>query len=609
MLSTGREDVLAAPWTRPLQVLAGELPAQLRGHAFISGSIASPGRPAFSGEGVLYRIDFGAGEVALTRALLRPPCFYADQALEDADDVALLRFRDLGLTRLSPLLGVRTVLGTSPVALRDRMIVTTDAGRPWEFDPRTLELVTPIGDIDEWRGTIPAPWVFPLQLTSAHPVADPRTGELFTANYGTPGPAPHFCHLVRFGGPGDLEHFQPVDDSGAPVVIHQCVHQIGLTRNHVILQDSAFVVEIRQLVADAVALVAPDLPGKELLAGSLHAHRPTTVLYLIPRAAMPPGSGGSVDAPTPVPSIRVELDGESVHFFAQYDDDRELTVIVPHTPTLDVSEWIREGERMVDGSRADDLADLPVPCALTEGTIAVHTLDPRTGESLEYRTISNQQTWGLGLGAQSPADPTLPIETLFFNTSGFFPELLPQRLVKAYAHRVDTSLLPIESGRPPRLLAFDVATATLTDYACPNGWCILSPVFIPRHDRPHGREGYVLCLAHAAAGVPRTPGSSGEEVWIFDATDIARGPVCRLGHPELDFAFTVHGAWVPALRPSPRDYHVSTAEDVDLEYLLHAAFGRVSFWDAFATAVSTAMQRDVVERLLAEHVIPRFPDP
>ncbi len=606
MISAVVEDLHGEAVTRPLQVLAGELPAGLGGHLFVSGALADPGRPAFTGEGVLYRVDFAEHGAHITRAVLRPPCFHADHALRDSDHGALLQFHDLGLTRLSPLLGVRTVLGTAPVALHDRMIVASDTGRPWEFDPRSLELVTPLGRSDEWRGAVPAPWLFPLILTSAHPAADAGTGELFTANFCNPGLLPGFCRLVRWSGPGALEHFLPVDERGEPVEIHQCVHQIGVTRNHVILQDSAFVVEKRQMLADAVDLLLPGAPAEALLPASISTHRPTTVLHLIPRAALTPGSGGPVDAPTPVRSLRIELAQESVHFFADFDDDDVLTIVVPHTPTLDVSEWIRAGERMLDGGRADALADLPAPCALTPGTIAVHTLDPATGRLLATRGVTGEATWGLGLGTPAPAGPGEPLARLFFNTSGFFPELIPQRLLRAYADRVDVASLPIADGRSPRLLAFTLADGQLDSWECPPGWCVLSPCFVPRDGDPRTCAGHVVCLAHAAAGVPRPSGTSGEELWIFDAEHITRGPVCRLGRPDLDFAFTIHAAWVPALQPSPRDYHVSAAQDLDLELLHHQSFGALSFSGVFSAAIGAALQRDVVTALLAEHVLPHF---
>ena len=609
MLSSGGEDLMTTGRTLELRVLGGQLPADIFGHVFIAGSIATPGRPAFSGEGVLYRADIEPGRVRLKQAVMRPPCFHADHALQDEHHGGMLGFHDLGLTRLSPLLGVRTVLSNSPIALRDRMIVTTDAGRPWEFDPVTLELVTPIGKVDEWIGAIPAPWVFPLHLTSAHPAEDHRTGELFTANFANPGAGSSgFAHLIRWSKAGPLEHFQLIDEAGEPVVIEQCIHQIALTKNHVILQDSAFVVEMRQMAYDAAELLLPGLPVRELFGGTqMRAQRPSTVLYLVPRSSLRPRSGGLAEAPTPVRAIRVEIPGESVHFLAQYDDDDELELIIPHTPTLDVSEWVHEGETMLDGSHASqDIAGMQIPCALTQGTLAVHTIDPRTGQRLASRTLCNDETWGLALETHAPGPQERKLEVVYFNTSGFAPELVPQRVLKTYNDRVDAALLPNRTGRPPRLLAFEIATGELTSYVCPRGWSMLSPCFVPRRGGDGPRDGYLVCLAHSGDSVPRPHDTSGEELWIFDAADIAAGPLCRLGHPELDFAFTVHSTWVPELRPSPRDYQVSIAADLDLDYLTRRSFGQLAFWDLFSAAIHTAMQHDAVHQLLDEDVLPHF---
>jgi carotenoid cleavage dioxygenase-like enzyme len=610
MLSTGGEDVMATDHALTLNVLSGELPADIYGHMFVAGSIATPGRPAFSGEGTVYRIDIEQGGVALKQAVFKPPCFLADQALQAEQQSGLLGFHDLGLTRLSPLLGVRTVLSNSPIALRDRMIITTDAGRPWEFDPITLELVTPIGKSDEWLGSIPAPWVFPLFLTSAHPAEDRRTGEFFTANYANAGAGnPGFTHLIRWDKGGALEHFQIIDENGDPVVIEQCIHQIALTKNHVILQDSAFVVEMRQMVFDAAALLLPGLPVRDLLFGgaNMRAQRPTTVLYLIPRTALRPRSGGHAEEPTPVRAIRVEIPGESVHFFAQFDDSETLELIIPHTPTLDVSEWVHEGELMVDGSRAaSDIAGMQIPCALTQGSIAVHTINPRTGQLLGARLLRNEETWGLALGTHAPVSQEQRVEVLYFNTSGFAPELVPQRVLKTYQDRIDAALMPVKTGRAPRLLAFEVASGELISYECPRGWSLLSPTFVPRRDGTGPRDGYIVCLAHSAESVPRPQGTSGEELWVFDAADITAGPLCRLGHPALDFAFTVHSTWVPELRPSPRNYHVSIANDLDLTGVSHRSFGQLAFWDLFAAAVAGAMQHSAVQKLLDDDVLPFF---
>ena len=612
MMSSGGEDMMATHRTLELRTLGGELPPDLFGHIFIAGSIANPGRPAFSGEGTIYRVDLEGGAPTLKQSVFRPPCYLLDQAIQHSGRGGLLKFHDLGLTRLSPLLGVRTVLSNSPIALHDRMIITTDAGRPWEFDPVTLELVTPIGQMDEWVGAIPAPWLFPLVLTSAHPAEDEHSGELFTVNYANAGGGnPGFTHLVRWSRGGPLEHFQLIDDNGEPIVIEQCVHQVALTRNHVILQDSAFVVEMRQMAFDAAELLLPGLPIRDLLGGSqMRAQRPTTVLYLIPRHALQPRSGGVATAPATVQARRVEIPGESVHFFVQYDDDEHLELIVPHTPTLDVSEWVHKGEVMLDGSRAtEEIAGMQIPCALTRGYLAVHTIDPYNGELLASRMTRSDETWGLALGTHAGNRQRRPIEAVFFNTSGFAPELVPQRVLKTYHDRVDAAMMPIATGKEPRLLDFDVPTGEILSYLCPHGWSLLSPTFVPRRDSTGGpRDGYLVCLAHAADTVPRQPGTSGEEIWIFDAADISIGPICRLGHPELDFAFTVHSSWVPQLRPSPRDYHVAMADDLDVDHVTRRSFGQLAFWDIFSAAVSSAMQHDTIKKLLREQVLPHFAD-
>lgn len=53
-------------------------------------------------------------------------------------------------------------------------------------------------------------------------------------------------------------------------------------------------------------------------------------------------------------------------------------------------------------------------------------------------------------------------------------------------------------------------------------------------------DGFIVCTV-VGAGARRS--SSGDELWIFRAGELSKGPVCKLGHPELDFALTLHTAW------------------------------------------------------------------
>jgi carotenoid cleavage dioxygenase-like enzyme len=608
MLSSGVEDIDGPACSLDLSVLAGALPPDIHGHLFVAGSIASLGRPAFTGEGTIYRFDLSPTGVRLHHNVLRPPCHYADRAAPNFGE--LMQFRDFGLSRISPLLGVRTVLSNSPIPLRDRMIITTDAGRPWEFDPVSLELVTPIGKVDEWLGAIPAPWAFPLILSTAHPADDPGTGELFTVNFSNPAPGgrPGFSHLVRWTG-RELEHFSLIDRDGEAVQICQCIHQIQVTRNWVLIQDSAFVVEMRQLALDALGQVLPVEPLREFLgASTMRTQRPTTVIWAVRRRNLRPRSGGFADHPTPVVAHKIELAGESVHFYADFEDDGErVRLIVPHTPTLDVSEWIHEGEPLLSGGDAGiEVAGMQVPCALARGRLGIHEVHPESGRA-ESRYVDGPEMWGLALGTYAPRGPERPIEVMFYNTSGFAPELVPARLLAAYAPRVDLAALPLADGEPPRLLDVDTVSGALRSYTAPKGWSLLSPNFIPRAGGPRGpRDGYIAVLAHASETVPRRADSTGEELWLFDAEDITRGPVVRLGHRQLDFAFTIHGSWVPTLRPSRRDYHVDIRHELDVDFIRTRALGSLAFSSIFNETVGRVMRSEAVEALLTMAVFPKF---
>jgi hypothetical protein len=57
-------------------------------------------------------------------------------------------------------------------------------------------------------------------------------------------------------------------------------------------------------------------------------------------------------------------------------------------------------------------------------------------------------------------------------------------------------------------------------------------------------------------------GFAAREVWIFRAGDLAAGPVCRLGHPDLDWGYTLHTAWLPAVPALSRAGMVTLEDDL-----------------------------------------------
>lgn len=199
-----------------LQLLEGELPNDLYGTVFINsacGTVNSGGlpflpknpdgsenqeygSPLINGDALMFRIDFNkAGTAQLKTGLLKAPCYYADRAtsplVNPGNPWSHLKFENMGLARISMKLGTRDELNTAitPVKFDNdeqyRLLATFDAGRPFEFDPAQLKLITAIGENKIWHSGLPPFLYQPLAmvLTTAHPVFDPVTQEMFTVNF------------------------------------------------------------------------------------------------------------------------------------------------------------------------------------------------------------------------------------------------------------------------------------------------------------------------------------------------------------------------------------------------------------------------------------------
>ena len=127
-----------------LTVVSGELPSDIQGHAFTIGSIPGNGNgPQVVGDGFVYRLSFAPESVRLKSCVMRTDCYLLDEATKDMPEFA---FEDKTFVRVSPAFGVRNFANTAFQPIQDgRLLVTYDAGRPWEIDPTTLDVITPVG--------------------------------------------------------------------------------------------------------------------------------------------------------------------------------------------------------------------------------------------------------------------------------------------------------------------------------------------------------------------------------------------------------------------------------------------------------------------------------
>jgi hypothetical protein len=83
-----------------------------------------------------------------------------------------------------------------------------------------------------------------------------------------------------------------------------------------------------------------------------------------------------------------------------------------------------------------------------------------------------------------------------------------------------------------------------------------SPQFIPRRgSEDSSTDGYIVCTVY------KPESRQSNEYWIFDAANLAGGPLCTLSHPDLNFGYSLHTAWLPKIGPRQVNYNVPIRSD------------------------------------------------
>lgn len=557
-----------------LNVISGALPSDIYGHAFVVSAVPwGDGAPVANGNGMIYRLDLGGSSVGLKTRLAKTPCYYADEATMGTS----AGFQNAGIMRRSQSLGFRNELNTAYARMGDRVLVTFDGGRPYEIDPATLELATPVGWNDEWEPAMPGALLgggpFRPYLTGAHPYWDEHAHELFLVN-NTTSAVPIIQavrYLLRWDGAGKLQRFRLVLDGGEAVGLTQSAHQMAVTRDYVLVMDTAFRVEPQQLLAQDF-VQAEDLD---------------TVLYIVRRADLA-GGGGDVFA------RKVVIPRAIAHFVANYDNpNSEITLHLTHACGWLPSEWLRADDVRADTMAPvrNDLLGMLVPSS-DMTPIARHVIDVETGTIVSSDLLYHEDfTWSVTLYTHRGSSAPDRFEHLDWAAMGFQPELLTKRvfdLSAAYQYRyTPIEQLPFDSGKRAALFRTDATTVRSEDsdgYVFPAGRALSSPQFVPAKGRTGPKDGYIVCTV--VSDDTSNPTSSGDEFWIFDASDLAKGPVCRLGHPLLDLGYTLHTLWMEEIKPRTASYLVPVKED----------------YEAFVEKASTEVQQ-----IFETAVYPHFP--
>lgn len=686
-----------------LHVLEGNVPLDWYGYVFINsacGSVNSEGlpynkfkadgitfnpeygTPLISGDGLIIKFDLNEqSKIKVKTSLLKPPCYFADLATSEKNDpigqYKDLAFRNIGLGRRSLILGTRNQLSTAvtPIKLGPnepiRLLATFDAGRPFEFDPQLLKLLTPITQAKDWKSFLPAFMRTPFEaiMSTAHPVFDPETKELFTVNFGKKRKEalidyllfklfvndeaklksflkrqiekikgtkfegkvkslqssinnlvlfsfnPRFkffkeildsiqrfilkiinklffdqngLYLIRWKGQKTMEKWEVLEEGSKKINLGHNMHQIGFSRDYIILCDTNF-----KFTFDTM-LEMPFYDEQEicvffrsLLSVPMNSY---SSLFIVKRSDLVIGKSS-------VSAKRITIDVETVHFSVDYENPRgEITLHSAHNCSSCVADWLRIYDRLaVDISQKvpeEKLGFLAVG-EMDVSKIGKIVLNGETGQLSPSKTkflhldgrhlgsISKAHTWGIGLYTYkdilSPEFNLGKITHVYWQSYGLNGEHLSEFIYNLYRtssrNRVfspDEVFELTKVGAPPVLQCVETENMTSEDfYAFEKEHYLWSLQFVPKQNPslgiPDGKNGYILTTV--LCGLPYVGGAAGQfnympQIWIFDATDLAGGPVTKLSHPDFSFGFTIHSVWVPeAQSVAMPPYAISSIED------------------------------------------------
>ncbi len=657
--ASAREYIRSERGALRLEVFEGAMPSDLSGFVYV---VAPTGRhvedddragstPFLNGDGTVYRVELGASP-ELRWALTKPPCYWAERGAEDDPRWGDQRARDWGITRLFDDLGLggRNLLNTALQAVRfagdphDRLLVTYESGRPFEVDPVTLEVVTPVGKRSAWVPTLMAGTPFEVVAATSHPAFDPGCdargqpgpGTLFMFNFvrdtnlylerflrflgiddaeigglfgvggllgllpetaeivasvaAREGPAgllpdwptisraaleawkrfrdrtvfvPASARLLFWDGASEPAHCVLESAPGQPLELTESAHQMAVTANYVVVVDAAFKFEMD--------LVFPDLELPNDVVGGVRRRlsrlQPQVVqLHLVPREDIAPG--GTVLA------ISVSLPCSCVHYFVDYDDhDGENVVVYAiDNASTDSSEFLLESDRpaFLSGTELPARVHGMMPCGVDVDRITrfeIH-LGPHGAEVRETARAADVETlWSVALATgptQFTAAKPGAVSDVYFYTHGLMPEAVSKLVWSLYqkSEYAPRRIVPVGKvaeiasggGRAPRLCRYDATRPTkiVDSYPVPEGWVALSPQYVPGE----GGRRYLVSAAF---------GPTEKEIWIFDASDLAKGPIAKLrgaGGARIPWAYTLHTTYLREAHSATGKYRVSVADDL-----------------------------------------------
>lgn len=514
-----------------LHCLEGAVPADIEGSLFICQCLGSP-EAYMIGDTNIVRIDFVGNEPRLTNRFLWTPTAVARHQLKNTRH----RFDFFGFMYLSPGLGMSSYTEGLYLLPDGRIAVTGDVDRPWVIERESLQAVTPVGRRDAWlpmltdnAGEVMGS-LFAGYNNSHVLYTDHEKGEVFLVNYRLkPNNKEHPVKLIRWDGYHDFESWIVVDTHGVEIEIKQSIHELVFTRDYILLADTAFVA------------------GTEMFTPWMTAKLPheKTIVHIIDRRDLKSGKQTVI-------AKQVVVDNPCIHLIPEYENpDDQIMVYMLHTPATNTAEILRSYDRDLNGQlfpkHLIGYGTLPV---LDLSSVGKHRIDVPQSKVLGSAYISEMPyCWGPYLYTYMGRQ-TKPYhgQDLFIMFKGFSRDILPERIFNAYKD-VETRRVPLEDmvGGEGLHRNNSICRITTKDFAIADAYVFPDRVLLytiaTLDSKNQDGTGYVIAgvVTDQSAGER----SSGHEYWIFNASDLANGPICKLGHESLNNSTLFHAVYIP----------------------------------------------------------------
>jgi hypothetical protein len=378
-------------------------------------------------------------------------------------------------------------------------------------------------------------------------------------------------YLMRWDGKDNIKKWQVILPSNRK--IRQTTHQIGITEKYIILADTAFKITPESFIPgwlkDGMLKWAD-----ELRYFFTYPQFANTNFYIVDRSKLDPNSDSVV-------AVKVGIPREIAHFEVDYaNPDDRVIIYGANVCATDPAEFIRRYDESVYATEEQ----FHNPCAgmgcspMDVNLFSCYAIDAKTGKLLRDSEASYQfdpeLTWAIAICSyrcDRPREQT-QLQDIYWSVWGTSEDLLTAEIYDMYdnyeyrkipAETIKNKIAP--EGIPPALVRvrvrrdgdLPVAEIHPDRYQFPKNSFSNSVTFVPRKGSTGSSKGYIVCVVIQSdelvnpANNNNSNWANSSQIWIFDANNLAQGPLYRLSHAQLNLGITIHTTWLSKLYPSP----------------------------------------------------------